>query len=332
MKTVKAFGPQDLRVVEVPDPVAGPGEVVIAVKVCGICGSDKWFWRVSEPTDYVAGHEVAGEVIAVGPDVFRLQAGDRVAVNNVKGCGQCAACRAGKFTHCPHSIEHMGHGFSERVAVPERNCLRLNPTISYEVGSLIFDMWGTPFGALQRAAVTSGDDVIVFGCGPIGLAAVALAKQRGAYVIAVEPHAYRREVALRAGANAALSPDDGALADIKRLTSGVGASTVIECSGKAAAYYLAFAALRMGGTLVSVGEGAQVDFRPSEMVIHKHLNLLGALYSTMDQGQQVQNLILQEQIDPLRFSTHRFGLDELPAVFGQVVDCTDGILKSVMVV
>lgn len=332
MKTVKAFGPQDLRVVEVPDPVPASGEVLIAVRACGICGSDKWFWRVSEPVDYVAGHEVAGEVVGLGSDVYYLQVGDRVTVNNVRGCGKCPACRTGQFNRCLGEIEHMGHGFAELIAVPERNCLLLNEKIGYEAGSLVFDMWGTPYGAVERAAVSSGDDVIVFGCGPIGLSTVALARQRGAYVMAVDPLAYRREAAMRLGAHAALPPDDTTVPKVRELTSDLGAGIAIECSGKGEAYHLAFSALRIGGTLVSIGEGALLEFKPSEKVIVRSLSLLGSFYSTLEQGRQVQNLMLQEQIDPLCIVTHRFTLDELPREFGKVVDCADGILKAIMVV
>jgi threonine dehydrogenase-like Zn-dependent dehydrogenase len=331
MKTVKAFGPQDLRVVEVPDPVPGSGEVLIAIRACGICGSDKWFWRVSEPTDYVAGHEVAGEVIGLGPDVYRLRVGDRVSVNNVRGCGKCPACRTGQFNRCLGEIEHMGHGFAQLVAVPEQNCLALNDRIGYEAGSLIFDMWGTPYGAVERAAVSNQDDVIILGCGPIGLSAIALARRRGAYVIAVDPLDYRREAAMRLGANAALAPDEVAMSKIRELTSDLGASIAIECSGRGEAYHLALSALHIGGTLVAVGEGASFEFKPSEKLIVKSLSLSGSFYSSMQQGSQVQNLMLQEQIDPLCLVTHRFTLDELPQVFGQVVDCTNDILKAIIV-
>ncbi|GIQ67772.1 zinc-dependent alcohol dehydrogenase [Xylanibacillus composti] len=199
MQQVRAFGPQDLRVVDVPDPVPGEDEVVVAVKACGICGSDKWFWHVEEPRDYVAGHEAAGEVVAVGSRVRHLQAGDRVAINNVKGCGTCEACREGAYVRCPNGVEHMGFGFSEKVAVPERNCLVLHDSVSYEAGSLIFDNWGTPYSSIKQTSMKQGDVVVVFGCGPIGLAAIGLAKQRGAAVIAVDPVPSRLEAAVRTG-------------------------------------------------------------------------------------------------------------------------------------
>jgi threonine dehydrogenase-like Zn-dependent dehydrogenase len=206
MKTVKAFGPGDLRIVEVPDPVPAEGEVLVAVRTCGICGSDKWFWSVTGPTDYVAGHEAAGDVVALGPGVSRLRAGDRVAVNNVRGCGLCQECRDGRFVWCLKPIRHMGYGFSELIAVPERNCLSLDSGLGYEAGSLIFDVWGTPFTALDRAGIAAGQTVMICGCGPIGLAAVYLAKSRGARVIGVDPLAYRREAALELGAAGTLIP------------------------------------------------------------------------------------------------------------------------------
>jgi threonine dehydrogenase-like Zn-dependent dehydrogenase len=93
MKQVKAFGPGDLRVIEADLPVLEDSEVLVDVHACGICGSDKWFWLVDSPNDYVAGHEVAGQVVAIGAGVKNLQVGDRVSVNNVNGCGKCPALK-----------------------------------------------------------------------------------------------------------------------------------------------------------------------------------------------------------------------------------------------
>jgi len=333
MKVIKAFGPKDLRLVEVPEPVPGNGEVLIAVRASGICGSDKWFWRVSGPVDAVAGHEVAGEVVKLGPGVKKLKMGDRVAVNNVVGCGHCHACRSGEFVRCPNRPgKDVNNGFSEYVVAPERNCLLLDDRIDYETGCLIFDNWGTPFGAVSRADISVGHDVLIFGCGPIGLAAVALAKERGAYVIAVDPQPYRLNAARQIGADEILTPDDALPDKVRQITSGLGVDVVLECSGKAPAYQLGLASLKIGGTLVSVGEGACVDFRPSDFVIRNHLNIFGTWYSTMYQGRMVQNLILEGKIKPKAFLTHRISLEEVPHFFGKVCDFEDNILKAVIVI
>ncbi|RIW34247.1 hypothetical protein D3H55_09690 [Bacillus salacetis] len=328
VKQVKAFGPQDLRVVTSDAPDLKTDEVLIEMKACGICGSDKWFWHVEEPNDYVAGHEVAGKVLAVGEDVHSLKAGDRVAVNNVKGCGRCNACRAGEFVRCEKPLTHMGFGFSQKLAVPARNCLPLHPDISYEAGSLIFDNWGTPHSALKRTSIKEGDLVAVTGCGPIGLAAIALAKLRGAKVLAIDPVEARLKMAEHLGAYAVVTPSN-AREQVKDLTSGKGLGYVIECSGSPKSYEFAFSSLAIGGTLVSIGEGAEVKVRFSDL-IHKHLTIEASLYSTMKDGAEIQELIVNREINPMAFLTHRFELEELPGSFGKVFDLNDGVLKAIV--
>jgi len=332
MKVVKAFGPGDLRIMEIPVPIPGPGKALVRVRASGICGSDKWFWRVARPVDDVAGHEISGEVVDVGPGVRSLKPGDRVAINNVVGCGRCDDCRKGDFVRCANRPgKDVNNGFAEYVAAPERNCLKLDRRISFEAGCLIFDNWGTPFAAIRRAGVKAGDSVIVTGCGPIGLAAVKLCVGLKASVIAVDPVEYRRNIAGQLGAAAVLAPDVVFLSRVRELTAGRGADIVLECSGKGLAYAAGLSVLRVGGTFVAIGEGAQFDLHPSELIIRNHLNLLGSWYTTMNQGREVQALMLRRKIpDPSVFVTHRPRLEDLPRVFGKIADCADGVLKAVV--
>lgn len=329
MKQVKAFGPKDLRVVNAELPLLNKDEVVIDVYACGICGSDKWFWEVDSPSNYVAGHEIAGKVIKVGPEVKRLKVGDRVTVNNVKGCGTCDTCQKGEFVRCSNTVSHMGFGFSEAVISPEVNCLVLDERISYEVASLIFDNWGTPYSAIKRTSMKEGDIVVVAGCGPIGLAAIALAKHRKATIIAIDPIQNRLDAANKLGASHALMPSE----DISKVVynfSETGVDIFIDCSGKAASYELAFSLLRIGGSLLSVGEGAEVHFNSSDL-IHKHLTIIGSLYSTMQDGHEIQQLILDGKINPLAFVTHSITLDHLPSFFEKVITAEDGLLKAIVI-
>jgi len=333
MKAIHSFGPHDVRLVDVPDPAPGPGEVLVAVRASGICGSDKWLWRATEPVTRIIGHEVAGEVIALGPEVKRPRVGDRVAVNNVVGCGVCPACRAGAFVRCPHwsGEDDVNGGYGELLVAPARNCMRLADEIDYETGCLLFDNFGTPFAALERAGVASGDDVVVMGCGPIGLAAVVLAKMRGAFVVAVDPLPYRLDVASRLGADRVLAPGDDTAAVVHDATSGLGARVVLECSGKPPSYPIALASLRIGGTLVTVGEGGEMLLRPSDLVIRRNLSIVGSWYSTMHQGRLVQDLVLQKKIEPRVLVTHRGPLQEFPRIFRQVCEFSDDVIKAVIV-
>lgn len=330
MKQVKAFGPKDLRVVESASPEVGEGEVLVDVHACGICGSDKWFWHVDSPNDYVAGHEVAGEVIGVGPGIKHLSVGDRVAINNVKGCGECEACRKGEFVRCVEPLIHMGFGFSEKVAVPERNCLKLKPEISYMEGSLIFDNWGTPYSAIKRTSMKQDDLVLVTGCGPIGLAAVALSNLRGAKVIAVDPIQERREAAQKQGAVFVLEPGPNAADRITEYAGGASIDIALECSGKPDSYEVALRVVRVAGTIVSIGEGAQYPFKSSD-IIHKHVTIIGSLYSTMEDGAELQEMMINGDIDPAAFVTHTMQLENLSSTFGDVIEFREGLLKAIMV-
>jgi len=331
MKVIKAFGPGDLRVTEAPMPEPGPGYARIKVRASGICGSDKWLWSVKSETNSVAGHEVAGEVEKLGEGVTGLSIGDRVMINNVGGCGVCPACRAGEFVLCPSwdgSLD-VNNGFGEYLVAPARNCMRLLPDFDFIDGALIMDNWGTPYGGIQRGGIKSGMDVLVSGCGPIGQAAVALSTAMGAYVIAVDPTLYRRELALRNGAKFAFSPDELPEA-AKKITNGLGLHAVLECSGNGKAYANCLNSLRIGGNLTAIGEHAEFQINSSDL-IRRRLSIGGTWYSTLRQAGEIMQLALQKRINLRSFLTHTVTLDEVPKIFKSVIACNDGLLKCVIV-
>jgi len=332
MKVVKAFGPQDLRVVEAPVPTPGAGWVRVKVRASGICGSDKWVWDVAHEVDSIAGHEIAGEVEMLGAGVTSLVVGDRVMINNVGGCGGCQACRAGAFVLCPDRsvAQDVNNGFGEYVIAPAQNCMRLLPGIDFVDGALIPDNWGTPYGGLLRADIQAGMDVLVVGCGPIGQAAIALCRAVGAYVIAVDPVKFRREAALASGADKAFVPNDLPRA-VQLATNGLGVHTVLECSGFGAAYETALESLRIGGSLVAIGEHANFEFRSSDHVIRRALSIVGSWYSTLPQAGEIMQLALSKRINLKSFLTHTITLEEVPKIFKSIMECEDGILKCVIV-
>jgi threonine dehydrogenase-like Zn-dependent dehydrogenase len=321
-----------VRIVSVPDPVPKEGEVLIAVKGSGICGSDKWLWNVSEKIEYVFGHEAAGEVVALGPGVKRRRVGERVAVYNEIGCGKCPACRAGEVVYCPTWKEgdSVNGGFGELLVAPEANCLRLADEVDDAMACMIFDNFGTPFSALETANVGPGDDVIIAGLGPIGLAAVMLARLRGAFVIALDPVAYRREAALRLGANLALPSDDDAVAAIREFTDGLGARVALECTGKVSSYPLLMSALRRRGVLVAVGGGGRIDLRVDDPLIQYSLTITGSNYSTLPIGQKVHDLFRLGAVDPKALVTHTAPLTDFPRLFSIVCEMQESVLKAVI--
>jgi hypothetical protein len=233
----------------------GPGEVVLQVGACGICGSDVHMLETDDDNylilpyhlqaPVVIGHEFSGKVVAVGPDVTDVSVGELVAVEEIQWCGECRQCRGGYWNQCAH-IEDLGFtlngGFAEYVKVKAKFCWSLTAVAerygseetALEVGALTEPTSVAYEGMFTRAGgFKPGGVVAVFGAGPIGLASVALAQAAGAsQVIAVDPLAERRDLATALGATLALDPTAVNVSEaVADATRGNGAAMVVESSG-----------------------------------------------------------------------------------------------------
>lgn len=297
---------RDPRVVlaRLPDPSPAPDELVIAVRACGICGSD--FHLVeSDPDGYmlypglvrtpvVTGHEFAGVVEAVGAEVRDFAPGDLVCAEEIAWCGECLACRSGRPNNCTR-IEELGFSFdgahAEYVAVRARYCWPLTPLAEAGIAAERIAQLGAlvePAGVAYVAIFVSaggfmpGSQVGVVGAGPIGLAAIALARAAGAgRIIAIEPTAERRRLATTLGADRAVDPatfGSASLAEAARgLSAGRGLDLWIECSGAAGVTEEMAASLAPAGKLVLVGRGPHtVDLDP-ELLIVRGAGLQGSI-------------------------------------------------------
>src|SRR5919199_1835270 len=202
MRGVVFLGDRRLELREFPDPTPGPGEVVLAIKASGMCGSDLHTYRAQGGTaaigirgrtePVIAGHEPCGVVAAVGPGVSEAQArvGQRVMNHHYAGCGVCKHCRTGWSQMCLEgSIVYgaNGHGgHAPYMKAPAYTVVPLPDELSFEAGAAISCGTGTAFGALRRLNLSGRDTLAVFGQGPVGLSATMLAKAMGARVIAVD--------------------------------------------------------------------------------------------------------------------------------------------------
>jgi threonine dehydrogenase-like Zn-dependent dehydrogenase len=192
---------------EVPMPEPRGQEVVVRVRSAAICGTDRE--NLEGPgQSTVPGHENAGEIVAVDLPM-RVKVGDRVALNCHVTCGGCEHCLKGDLYFCDElqaiGFERDG-GFAEYVRVPEACCTPLPDDLSYEAGSLLVDMLGTPFRAVKRARLLPGDRVGIWGAGPIGLGALMVAQRFGARTAILDPSEYRLEIARNLGVDLALNP------------------------------------------------------------------------------------------------------------------------------
>jgi len=244
---------------DVPDPSPGYGEVLLKVRACGVCGSDTHCYE-HDPDGYVlfsgpvrvpvtVGHEYTAEVVEVGPGVRRLRPGMLVAAEGMLYCGVCEACRTGRPNQCP-DLDMVGFSapgaYAEYITANERFLWPLDPLAerlgsadaALELGALIEPIACSYNGMFVSAGgLPPGGHVAVFGCGPIGLGAIALARAAGAAsVLAFETMSERRAVAAAMGADAVYDPREVPAAEvIREATRGWGADMLIEAAGAALA-------------------------------------------------------------------------------------------------
>ncbi|WP_409464930.1 NDMA-dependent alcohol dehydrogenase [Amycolatopsis sp. GA6-003] len=283
MKTTAALlweapGTWDVREVDLDPPKAG--EVLVQMLASGLCHSDDHFAQGDIPFhSYPAcgGHEGAGIVREVGPGVTRVVPGDHIVTSFIPACGHCRMCVAGRQNLCDNGalitvgtqldgtfrMHADGRGvaqnaclstFSEWTVIPEASATPIRRDIPFEVAAIVGCAVPTGWGSSVRAAgIDAGDVVIVMGAGGIGMNAVQGARYVGAeHVIAVDPVAMKRELALELGATEAFADIGEATERARSLTNGQGADSSIVCVGVLAAEHLAqaYAAVRKGGTLV----------------------------------------------------------------------------------
>lgn len=327
-KTAAAEG-ADL--VEVPVPRPGAGDVLLRVGAASICGTDlhiyRWdAWAASRITTIpmTFGHEVAGTVVAVGPECHHLRPGAFVSAEGHVFCGFCPPCRSGR-AHICERLQILGvdfdGGFAEYVVIPERNAWEVDPRIPPDVASI-----HDPFGNAVHTAFVAGGAaeiptaaVVVVGCGPIGLFAVGIVRALGARtVIAVEPNGYRQDLATKMGADVVLDPaSQDAVAEVHRLTGGHGAEVVLEMSGVPAAIDQATRMLAPGGRVALLGlPSGPVTLDVTDQVIFKEARLYGVtgreLFRTW---QEMTTLLATGMVDVSPVITHRFALADFDRAF-----------------
>src|ERR1051326_3253539 len=209
MRGLVFLGDRQVELREFADPTPGAGEVVVAIRASGMCGSDLRPYQQGQ-ANFVTGHEPCGVVAERGAGVTDLQAplGQRVMVHHYWGCGMCKHCRIGYTQMCVRGSRVMGFsangGKAPYLLAPATSLVPLPDELSFSEGAAISCGTGTAYSALKRLAVSGRDTLAIFGQGPVGLAATQLATVMGARVIAVDPLAERRALACQLGAEVAI--------------------------------------------------------------------------------------------------------------------------------
>ncbi|MBI4627969.1 MAG: alcohol dehydrogenase catalytic domain-containing protein [Candidatus Rokubacteria bacterium] len=303
------------------------------VATAGLCGTDYRIWSGARPVGYprVMGHELVGRVEAVGRDVTRLSAGDRVVVEPNYSCGQCPLCREGNKNLClartAVGIDVDG-GFAELVRVPARCCWPA-PANAVDEDLLITEPLAVVVRAVNRATPKAGETAAVVGAGTLGLLALQVLRARGVRVLVVSRTRRRFDLALELGADQTHAVSDGALdAAARRFSGREGVDCVVETAGTGDAVTHALALVRPGGRVVLTGlphEPTPVAFFS---VVRREVTIAGSMIY-QDEFPEALGLVAAGAVRARPLITHRFGLDAIGEAFTAHAD--SGSIKVALV-
>ncbi len=339
MKAVMLWEPGRMELIEAPLRPLRPGEVLLKVEACSVCGSDLEGYHGQHPTmtlPRIMGHEPACTVVDVGPEVTALHVGDRVAGPISVSCGECAACRSGHAERCttPLSPGFSAEGaYAEYVIGSTWGCTPIPDGVTFVEAAVAQPAGIANHAVATRAAIQPGEMLLIQGCGPIGLSAMLLAKLRGATVMSTDIVDYRCDRARALGADLVINAHrDDVVEAVQDWTQGRGVDKAIECVGGDQDETIAEAvtAVKRGGLVVVVGSFAAnratlpaINFKFNEKTI--------AGSQSMPEGYgPIFELLLSGDLDLMPLVSHRLPLAQASRALALMEAKSDQVMKVVI--
>ena len=340
MKVLLLSQYKHLEIAELPEPTPGPGEVLVRVAACGICGSDVHGYDGSSGRripPIVMGHEGAGRIAAVGSDVKGFAEGDRVTFDSTIYCGACGPCRGGEVNLCDNrqvmgvscSDYRRAGAFAEYIAVPSRIVYRLPDNLSFAEAAML-EAVAVAVHAVSLAQVSPNSTALVLGAGMIGLLVLQALHVAGcSRVFVADIDLSRLKLAQEVGATTVLSADAGLMEQVLQLTSGVGIDVAVEAVGRNETVGAAIESVRKGGTVVLVGNISPEVTLPLQRVVTRQIRLQGSCASAGEYPQAMELLATGAiRVKPL--ITAIAPLDEGPQWFERLHAREPNLMKVVL--
>lgn len=341
MKALLLTQPKKLEVADLPQPTIGPKDLLVSVRACGICGSDIHGFDGSSGRripPLVMGHEAAGIVAAVGDQVTRFRAGDRVTFDSTVSCGECPSCRSGSINLCENrqvlgvscqEFRRQG-AFAELVAVPQNIAYPIPDSLSFEHAAMI-EAVSIAVHATNRTPRSLGGSVVVVGSGMIGLLCIQTLRLAGfAKIIAVDLEDEKLALARQLGATHTINARHvEPVEQILQWTSGRGADAAMEVVGANKPVQTCFDSVRRGGSVTLVGNLTPKVELPLQTVVTRELSVYGSCASNGEIPQCIELLASGViRVDPL--ITARATLDEAVEWFDRLYAGEKGAMKVIV--
>jgi L-iditol 2-dehydrogenase len=324
----------DVRLEEMPVPKVGPGELLIRIEASGICGSDVMEWYRIKKAPLVLGHEIAGEIVEVGPGVTQRQVGDRVSASHHVPCNTCHYCRTDRHTMCDtlRSTTFDPGGFAEYVRLPaintDRGVYPLPDEVSYEEGTFVEPV-ACVVRALRIAKLRPGQSVLVVGSGMTGLLQAHLARALGAgRIIATDISQYRLDTIKRFGAEATIHASEDVPGRVRELNGGRLVDLVLVCTGAVSAIEQALASVDRGGTVLlfaPTDPGVKVPVSVTELFFSGGVTLTSSYAGGPADHMTAMELIRAGTLRVRDMITHRLPLAETGVGFKLVAEANESM-------
>jgi len=334
MRVAVYYNNKDVRLEERPVPSIGPGEALVRIEASGICGSDVMEWYRVKKAPLVLGHEIAGEIVDVGPGVTRYKKGDRVAASHHVPCNTCAYCLTGRHTVCDtlRTTNFDPGGFAEFVRLPainvDRGTYLLPDEVSYEEATFVEPV-ACVLRAQRIARLQPGQSVLVIGSGMTGLLHINLAAASGAgRIIATDVQEYRLNAAGQLGADYVVDARDDVTAAVRKCNGGRGADIVFVCTGAPRAIEQALDSVDRGGTVLffaPTDPGVKIAVDVTEMFFRNGVTFTSSYAGSPADHVAAVELLRAQRVQAQEMITHRLGLGETGVGFKLVAEARDSM-------